>query len=101
MVNYLNFRDKRRRQRFRDIEGINFLLSGVLNDNRIGFSTRFILKSRCQQRVLKLNKYSVSHIRGRCRQTGRSRFVLRFFGLSRSTLRSRFSGGSVSGFIKK
>jgi ribosomal protein S14 len=101
MVHYLNFRDRKRRQKYKGVETYNHLLHGVFNDSRIAFTTRFILKARSSERLLRLNKYGISHIRGRCQETGRSRFVFRLFGLSRATLRSTLSKGVFSGFTKK
>jgi len=101
MVHYLNFRDGKKRQSYRGVETFNYLLHGVLSDTRISFTTRFILKARSNERLLRLNKVGISRIRGRCLETGRSRFVLRLFGLSRASLRARFSRGLISGFKKR
>ena len=101
MINYLNFRDAKKRRSYKAIESFNYFLKGVLFDSRVLFGNRLILKSKTSERLLKLNKKGICRIRGRCLQTGRSRFVLRVFGLSRASLRGNFSKGIMSGFRKK
>jgi ribosomal protein S14 len=101
MVHYLNNRDFHRRKKIIKREFFYSLAKMCIVDKRLNYETRFLFKNRILQRNLRLQKYSITFLRRRCKETGRSRFVLRAFGLSRATFKSRASKGLFSGFQKR
>lgn len=98
MVHYLNKKDMIRRKNYNRFELSLYLLKNCLVDTRISFISRFLLKSCFQQR--KLRFHGNTKLRQRCMETGRSRFVLRNYSLSRATFKSFASRGFFCGLIK-
>lgn len=95
-LNYLNYKDNLRRKVFlRDEKFTNFIRLFIV-DKRIKFPIRFFIRF-----VFFYKRRSMrSKIRNRCLLTGRSRFVLRYFRLSRASFRDVASFGFLSGVRK-
>jgi len=101
MINYLNCKDKTRRLFFvKKLKTITYL-KAFLNDTRLKFKSRFLLKVCVEQRVLRLNNLSISKIRNRCTETGRPRFIITFLGLSRAQFKKRASSRFLFGLQKR
>lgn len=95
-LNYLNYKDNLRRQLFLRDEKFNKFIRLFIVDKRVKFSIRFFIRFVFvyKRRAMK------SKIRNRCLLTGRSRFILRYFRLSRASFRDLASFGFLSG-VKK
>jgi small subunit ribosomal protein S14 len=98
MNNYLNYRDSQRRVHYYKQEFYLQILKSCYFDRRLKFKSRFLLKVKLNNKVRKISDIQ---IRNRCFLTGRSRFVLRYFSLSRMSLREQLLSGFCSGFLKK
>lgn len=100
MINYLNFKDYKNRQLIVKKELLKYLTVACLTDSRISFKSRFLFKSKINDRVLKLAKSGIVKVRNRCKETGRSRFIVSYVGLSRAQFKFKVSSGFLSGFKK-
>lgn len=94
MVHYLNYFDNKRRKGHGHCEFKLNVYKSFFFDKRVKFSIRFITRSR----IFYYKKYkSICFIRNRCLMTGRTRFILRYFGLSRMSFKNRASVGFLTG----
>lgn len=97
-LNYLNYRDNLSRKRFYNREYFALFVKSFLVDNRLKFNFRFFIRfSLFSKKRIMCNKVKM---RNRCLFTGRSRFVLRYFRLSRASFRDLSSIGFISGLKK-
>lgn len=95
-VNYLNYRDNINRKNYYKTEISRFFFKTFVSDKRLKFNVRFFVRFAFLYR----RKCALVKIRNRCLLTGRSRFVLRYFRLSRASFRDLARFGFISG-IKK
>lgn len=101
MINYLNFKDNKARRFFVKKEIFRLGLHSCLLDTRFSFKTRFVLKSKLENKVLRLFGNNISKIRRRCVETGRSRFIISYTKLSRAQFKRKASLGFLSGLKKR
>jgi ribosomal protein S14 len=101
MVHYLNFKDGKYRKILVKNEFFKNISFSCLLDLRVSFKSRFLFKSKLCDRVLFLSGVSISKVRKRCKETGRSRFVVSYVGLSRAQFKRKASLGLLSSLRKK
>lgn len=99
-LNFLNKNDSLKRYRFKKYERFSILTKSCFFDKRIFFTNRLILKTFLNKKY-NLKYHSIVNVRNRCMHTGRSRFILKTFNLSRMSSKEFLSNGFFSGFIRK
>lgn len=100
MIHYLNYKDYKNRKILVKKEFFKSIAFSCLLDSRICFKSRIIFKSKISDRLLSLSKYGIVKVRNRCKETGRSRFVISYTGFSRAQFKRKASLGVLSGFKK-
>jgi ribosomal protein S14 len=101
MIHYLNFKDYKYRKLVVRGEFFKTISYSCIFDTRISFKSRFFFKTKLSDRILLLSRCNITKVRARCKETGRSRFIVSYIGLSRAQFKRRVSFGFLSGFKKK
>jgi ribosomal protein S14 len=100
-VHFLNNKDSKIRKFYKRHEMGIFFFKSILADQRVSYNVRFLLKNRILLQKINFSRFSIVKIRNRCKETGRSRFILSFIGLSRASFKNDVSKGFLTGFKKK
>lgn len=96
-MKYLNQKDKKRRELFKNFEQKRILLNYLLQNANLSKRLRIMLTKK-RERLPKNS--SITRVRNRCVLTNRGQGIIRGFKISRIRLRDLFFLGIVPGYRK-